>query len=357
MAATTAIDQVATRAATEQLREIDQSTSEQLAIAKPYPGGRTMRVGTLMPANMEEAVRLATLLSKSALIPKDMRERPADVLAALMLGADVGLPPMQALQSIAVINGRPSMWGDGMLAVVMAHAAFEDMVETFDAGVEGGTATCQVWRRGRRQPTVSTFSHNDAQRAGLLGKDTYKNYERRMLKMRARSFALRDSFPDALRGIQAAEEVQDIPGEVIAAEWPAPIAMPARLSEQVAGADGAAASMSVSKTEDAGPSPAQPATTEEPSAEEWPAAADKLTKVTKRGPAKNGSYWWLVETLRGTQGYTWSKTIGAQLEAFFMEGTPIDIETEQDTRGEHKVTEIRKFDPFYGGGREVGADG
>lgn len=356
---------MAATTAAEQMREAEQGAAEQLALARPYPSGRTMQIGGLMPANLEDAVKLATLLSKSALIPKDMRERPADVLAAIMLGADVGLPPMQALQSIAVINGRPSMWGDGMLAVVMAHPDFEDMAESFDPAVDGGTATCQVWRRGRSQPIVATFSHGDAQRAGLLSKDTYKNYERRMLKMRARSWACRDAFPDALRGIRAAEDAQDLPGELLASDVVERqlIPMPARLSTQP-GVESAAASTSVSTTAEASSSPAQPATlaavplkAEEPSAEELPAAADKLTKVQKLGPAKNNAHWWVVETVRGTQAYTWSSRIGAQLEAFFMEGTPIEIETEQDTRGAHKVTEIRKFDPFYGGGREAGQEG
>jgi len=119
----------------------------------------------------------------------------------------MGIHPMQALQNIAVINSRPSLWGDAALALVRASPLCESVSEKR----EGDTAICTVKRRGEPEQT-RTFSINDAKRAGLWNKKgPWQEYPARMLQMRARSFALRDVFPDVLCGMNLAEEVQDMP--------------------------------------------------------------------------------------------------------------------------------------------------
>lgn len=165
--------------------------------------------GALMPQNLPEAIEVAKLMSASGILPKQFDGNTGAVFVAIQMGAEVGLSPMAALQNIAVINGRPSLWGDAFLAVVMAHPDCLDVVETFDDATM--TATCVVRRRGR-QSVPATFSMTDAKTAGLWGKQgPWTQYPKRMLKMRARGFACRDTFPDALRGIRLAEEVQDYP--------------------------------------------------------------------------------------------------------------------------------------------------
>lgn len=76
---------------------------------------------------------------------------------------------------------------------------------------DGSTAVCRVKRRAESEE-VRTFSMDDAKVAGLLGKSgPWTQYPKRMRQMRARAFALRDVFPDVLRGMPIAEEVMDIP--------------------------------------------------------------------------------------------------------------------------------------------------
>lgn len=172
--------------------------------------------GALMditPRTLTEAKELATLMSESSLVPKDYQRAPHNILVAMMMGAEVGLRPMQAIQNIAVINGRPSVWGDAALAIVKAQPSCEDVVETMEGEGDARVARCEVRRRGR-QPVVRTFSVEEAKSAGLWAKTgPWQNYPARMLQMRARGFALRDAFPDALRGMYIAEEAQDIPVE------------------------------------------------------------------------------------------------------------------------------------------------
>lgn len=163
---------------------------------------------SLTPQSLDEAMKYADVIAKSDIVPSDYRNKPGNVLVAIQMGLELGLPPLQALQNIAVINGRPAVWGDSLIAIARAHPACEYIKETFDEKTM--TATCKVKRRNQPEE-VRTFSRADAETAGLWGKNTWKQYPKRMLQMRARSFAVRDVFSDALRGIAMVEEVQDIP--------------------------------------------------------------------------------------------------------------------------------------------------
>ncbi len=165
-----------------------------------------MQVGTLL-----DAIKCSELIAKSNFCPQGMSGKPGDVLVALQMGQELGLKPMQALQNIAVINGRPSIWGDAMLAVCRQAPDFEYVQERFDE--TSMTATCVVKRKNEPE-VMQAFSQKDAERAGLWSKvGPWKSYPKRMLQMRARGFALRDAFPDTLRGIIIKEEAEDTPNK------------------------------------------------------------------------------------------------------------------------------------------------
>jgi hypothetical protein len=164
------------------------------------------------PQNFGELLKFAELAANTDLVPTAFRKKPSDVAIACQMGAELGLQPMQALQNIAVINGKPSLWGDAVIAVVSARPDCEDIKEEFDEKTM--TARCTVKRKGR-SPVVSTFNQADAENAKLWGKQgPWTQYPKRMLQMRARGFACRDAFPDALRGIITREEAEDYPEPV-----------------------------------------------------------------------------------------------------------------------------------------------
>lgn len=165
----------------------------------------------LSPQTFEQALTFANYLAESDLVPKDFKGKPGNCLVAMQWGAEVGLKPLQSLQNIAVINGRPALWGDSIIALVRSSPLCEFVQESDD----GHTATCRVKRRGEVEQVV-TFSMDDAKAAGLQGKaGPWTQYPKRMRQMRARAFALRDVFPDVLRGMQVAEEVLDTPANAI----------------------------------------------------------------------------------------------------------------------------------------------
>lgn len=169
-------------------------------------------------SGFDEAWRMATAISRSDLAPKDFKGKPENCFIAMQMGAELGLSPMAALRSIAVINGRPSVWGDGALAIVQARPEYESHEEIFEGDGESRTAIFKIKRRG--QPLhVVRFGVLDAKKANLWTKDgPWKTYPDRMLQMRARGWGLRDKFADALCGLSIAEEAMDMPGPVIDAE-------------------------------------------------------------------------------------------------------------------------------------------
>lgn len=164
-------------------------------------------IASIIPQNIEEVFRLATAISKSGLAPATMKD-PEKITVAIMHGLEIGLPPMQAIQKIAVINGRPALWGDAVPALLWARGF------KIEEGVADGVASCTVIRPDGSRIT-RTFTEADAKKAGLFGKPgPWQQFPQRMLAMRARAFAARDGAADALSGLYVAEELADSPEAV-----------------------------------------------------------------------------------------------------------------------------------------------
>lgn len=178
----------------------------------------------LQPSDMDGLWRAAQAVAKSGLAPKGI-DTPEAVFVAMEMGLELGLPLMASLQNIAVVNGRPTLWGDSQLAVVRSTGELEEFSEWYEQGGkrlarnpstfdDSTAAVCRVKRRGM-EASETAFTVGDAKRATLWGKQgPWTQYPARMLRFRARSFALRDQFGDALRGLPSTEEAQDIPIEV-----------------------------------------------------------------------------------------------------------------------------------------------
>ena len=164
---------------------------------------------SLTPKDLGEAMQLADLMSQSEMVPKDYQGKPANVLIAVQMGAELGFKPVQALQNIAVVNGRPSVWGDGLRALIMSAPDLAGMEDLFDANTM--TAKCIIKRsiNGNVISFEGEFSKQDAEAAGLWGRNTWAKYPKKMLEWRAFGFAARKAYADRLRGLQLAEEVQD----------------------------------------------------------------------------------------------------------------------------------------------------
>ncbi len=171
------------------------------------------QVFNFVATTFAEASKYAQIISESTFCPKDFKGKPGDVLIAMQLGNEIGLKPLQALQNIAVINGRPSMWGDAVWAIVQSQPDLEDTKEYIEGQGVNKVAYCIIKKKGK-EPVIGKFSYEDAKRAGLIGKaGPWTHYENRMFQMRARGFASRDAYAHALKGINIAEEMEDMPQE------------------------------------------------------------------------------------------------------------------------------------------------
>jgi len=173
--------------------------------------------------SFDELWRFATCVQRSGIAPKSYKT-VEQIVVGIQTGMELGFSAMASLKAVAVIQGTPCVWGDGLKALVERSPECEYVKEWTEGEGEKLTAYCEAKRRGRPEPTRQKFSYLDAKAAGLLGRDTYKAYLRRMLQMRARSWALRDQFPDLLQGLSVAEEVQDydaIEGQLVSGA-PAP---------------------------------------------------------------------------------------------------------------------------------------
>lgn len=162
--------------------------------------------------NFDKAWEIASKIANSEMVPDSLRSKSsnqnkttANVFLVLHSGMKLGFDALQALQSIAIIQGRPVLWGDGLLSLVQNHPSYIRHEETHNET----SATCTVYRKGH-EPHSVTFTLDDAKKAGLLSKNgVWEKYPKRMLQMRARAFAIRDKFSDALKGLSVAEEVSD----------------------------------------------------------------------------------------------------------------------------------------------------
>lgn len=166
-------------------------------------------VNAIIPQSMEDAYRIAQAVHLAEMAPKDMKS-PEACLIAIMHGLEIGLTPMNSLQRIAVINGRPTIWGDAAMGLVRASGLCANVRETISGDGDQMIATCSVQRRDQTDSIIGTFSVEDAKLAGLWNKTgPWKQYPKRMLQMRARGFALRDGFADVLGGLYLREEIED----------------------------------------------------------------------------------------------------------------------------------------------------
>lgn len=183
------------------------STAVATTAQKPMATGGVL--AAFVPQDSAQLLKLADVLARSGeMIPKQFQGNAPAITAAIMRGMEIGLNPMQALSSIAVINGRATVWGDALPALVQRAGHHVDV--DYEGQGETLAAVATLTRGDTGRKVVRRFSMADAKRAGLLGKPgPWAQYPQRMLAHRARSWAVRDGAADALMGLQVSEEAAD----------------------------------------------------------------------------------------------------------------------------------------------------
>ena len=199
-------------------KKIEPVSQPPSKIEKPAPI-IAQENGMLMGGSLEQQYRLAKYYHQSNLMPKSLNS-PEKILVALQICYELGLKPMASIGKIAVINGTPYLWGELPYAIVLKSGLLEEFKEDWAYDLTGilVEARCEIKRKDI-SPIVRKFTVEDAKKANLYKNDTWHKYERRMLQMRARSWAIKDAFPDVLLGMNLMEwdlqEIVDEKGAII----------------------------------------------------------------------------------------------------------------------------------------------
>lgn len=179
-----------------------------------HAGGR---VAAIVPQSWQEIASIAGAICRAGMAPKSYLvngiPQPDKVAVAIMHGMEVGMTPMASLQSIAVINGMPGLFGDGLVAVVRASGHLEDIKEGLELDGDGKPtiAWCEVKRKGEASWKRRELTYVQCIRAGWTNKDgPWKLTPGRMMTVRVRGWLLRDMFADVLRGLRSVEEIEDM---------------------------------------------------------------------------------------------------------------------------------------------------
>jgi len=170
----------------------------------------------------EDMQRWADGVLASGMAPESL-STSAKILVATQYGLELGLTPMVALNSIVVLRGRPTIYGDTALAMVKKSGLLKSYLEKVTGEGDGMVAEViseRIDSNGFENKVGTTFTVADARQAGLWGKKgTWTTHPKRMLKYKARAFNLRDNFPDILTGMHIYEEMlgEELGGEQLAA--------------------------------------------------------------------------------------------------------------------------------------------
>lgn len=179
-------------------------TTETKALVRAEAQPSTIDRYAYEPRDWSDAARMAEALVKSGMLPKGIGS-PQAALALIVQGRELGLSVMQSLRGVHVIQGRPTMSADLMVALVLRSglARYMTCVET-----SATQATWATHRHGAPAEQRLTFTLDEAKGAGLTSKDTWKQYPAAMLRARAASALARMAYPDVLFGVYLPEEME-----------------------------------------------------------------------------------------------------------------------------------------------------
>jgi hypothetical protein len=183
---------------------------KEVAVRPAQPLMAGAELAAILPRSLEDAFRLGTAIARADLAPKTLNTAEKCTVA-ILTGAELGFPPMQAIRAFYMVNNQLTIWGDAIPALLYAHRfkIKEWLANESDAYPDDMTAHCRVTRPDGEE-IERTFSVFQAKEAKLWSKDgPWQTAKRRMLQMRARGFACRDGAADVLRGTSIAEEVRD----------------------------------------------------------------------------------------------------------------------------------------------------
>lgn len=173
----------------------------------------------------------AKVLVTTGFLP-DTIKTPEQAVAIMLKGRELNIPPMYALSNIVVIKGKPAASAELMLALIYRDHG-DDAITFTESTPE--RCTISYKRRAWTKRQTYTFTIEDAQRAGLAGNQTWRQYPAALLRARCISAVARMGYPDSIGGMYTPEElgavvtVDDQDGTEIRMVDPTPTHQPVQL--------------------------------------------------------------------------------------------------------------------------------
>jgi hypothetical protein len=173
----------------------------EIAHYEPQAGGS---MPVITGGQLTHFMDWAKVVAVGSTIPDGLRGKPADVFITVMHGLDLGLRPMQALNLVYVVKGRPSLSAEGMRALVQREGHELRIVELTaeKAVVEGRRKDTDTWHRAE-------FTDAQRRKAKLSGAN-WDAYPEDMLFARATTRLCKRFFSDVIGGLPSTEEVMDV---------------------------------------------------------------------------------------------------------------------------------------------------
>lgn len=159
-----------------------------------------VRTHTMLPRDLSEARGIAKLIAESRLFGC---KNEAEAFSLMLLADAEGLHPASAARDYHIIEGKPSLKADAMLARYMAAGGKVKWVAR-----EPENVSAEFSHPSSGSVTI-TWNKERAITAGLWGKRNWKSHPIQMLSARVISEGVRASFPGVVSGLYTPEEVQD----------------------------------------------------------------------------------------------------------------------------------------------------
>lgn len=166
---------------------------------------------SLIPRSAAEAQQVATQLAPAELLPPALRKRPADVMAIVLTGAELGLGPMASIRSIHLIDGKPTLSADLIGALVMRRPDVCEYLRLVESTAK--RAVYETKRKGHPEPVRLAWTIEQAQAAGLAGRGNWAKYPDAMLRARCNTAICRAVYPDLVGGLYDPDEIDVTPVE------------------------------------------------------------------------------------------------------------------------------------------------
>jgi hypothetical protein len=174
---------------------------------EPLGGGGLIEVA---PRSFAEALDFCAMLVKTRFLPETIT-MPAQAMAIILRGQEIGVPMMASLNLIHVIKGKPTLSSELMLAKFLQRGGNVKWVNCDSKGAVG------IFTSAKGITFESVFVEADAKRAGLLGKDNWKNHPGDMYIARCISRGVRRTDPEAILGLHTPDEIDSSPGPLLEA--------------------------------------------------------------------------------------------------------------------------------------------